>query len=117
MRAFVISLIILSAVLALTVCDCVYVDGRIDALLDICEKLERGSSAMLTDELKSKWQSCRDVISLTTRQTDIERAESAMLSLEHYLDVPTDYNAQLAILVSTLKHIKASHALSLISIF
>ena len=116
MRAFIVSLIILSAVLAVTVCDCVYVDHRIDELLDICKKLEHGSSALLTDELQSKWQSCRNVISLTTRQGDIERAESAILSLGHYLDVPADYNAQLAILTSILEHIKNSHALSLESI-
>ena len=103
--------------LALTVCDCLCVERRIDGLLDICEKLERGSSALLTDELTGKWQSCRDIISLTTRQGDIERAESAIISLGHYLDVPADFSAQLAILVSILEHIKDSHALSLESIF
>ncbi len=117
MRSFIIALIILSAVLAVTACNCTYVDNRIDEMLDVCEKLQRGSSALLTDELTSKWQSCRDIISLTTRQGDIERVEGAILSLGHYLDVPADYNSQLAILVSILEHIKASHSLSLGSIF
>lgn len=110
-------MIILFAVLAATVCNCVYVDNRIDEMLDICGKLQRGSSALLTEELTSKWQSCRDIISLTTRQGDMERAESAILSLEHYLDVPADYNVQLAILISIFEHIKTSHSLSLSGIF
>ena len=117
MRSFIIALIILFAVLISTVCNSICVTNNINEMLDVCEKLQLNSSVLLTDELNSKWQSCRDIISLTTRQGDIERAESAILSLEHYLDIPADYKVQLAILVSTLEHIKASHALSPISIF
>lgn len=117
MRSFVVALIILGSVVFVTMCNTVYVGNRIDELLYVCEKLESGSSDLLTDELTSRWQNCRDIISLTTHRSEMERAESAILSLEHYLDVPSDYNTQLAILISILEHIKSAQSFSLDNIF
>lgn len=117
MRSFIVALIILGAVAFTTVCNSLYVGNRVDEMLSVCQKLQRGGSAILTDELLLRWQDCRDIISLTTHRSEIERAENAMLSLEHYLDVPADYNTQLAILISILDHIKSAQSFSLDNIF
>ena len=117
MRAFRTALIILSAVLTVTVGNRIYVNNRMDEMLDVCAKIKHSSSAPLIDELASRWQHCSDIISLTTSLSDIERAENAILSLGHYPHGSADYNAQLSLLVSILGHIKLSHSISLSGIF
>lgn len=77
-------------------------------MLYVCEILKSDSSAHLTDELISRWENCRDIISLTTHRNVIDRAENAILSLPHYLDIPSDYQTQLSILISILENIKSS---------
>lgn len=103
--------------MVVTVCNSIYVDNRIDEMLSVCQRLKLNNSALLTDELFDRWSDCRSTISLTTRQSDIERAESALLCLIEYIDVPADYNSQLAVLMSILEHIKKSQGLSFESIF
>lgn len=77
-------------------------------MLYVCEILKSDSSAHSTDELISRWENCRDIISLTTHRNVIDRAENAILSLPHYLDAPNDFQAQLSILMNILKSIKNS---------
>ena len=117
MREFIIALILLSVILTVTVCNSIYVDNRIDEMLSVCQRLKLNRSALLTDELFDRWNDCRSTISLTTRQSDIERAENALLSLIEYIDVPADFNSQLALLISILEHIKKSQSFSFESIF
>ena len=117
MREFIIALIILSVIISATAVNSIYVGRRIDEMLSVCQRLRLNRSSLLTDELFDRWADCRKIISLTTRQGDIERAEDALLSLMHFTDVPADYNSQLAILISILEHIKISQSFSLEGIF
>lgn len=117
MREFIVALILLSLILTVTVCNSIYVGNRIDEMLSVCQRLKLNRSALLTDELFDRWIDCRKIISLTTRQSDIERAENALLCLIEYTDVPADYNSQLSMLISTLEHIKTSQSFSLEGIF
>lgn len=117
MRSFVTATLILSFIILVTICNSVYVSARVDEMLSVCEKLKSDSSALLTDELISRWQDCRDILSLTTHRGEIERAENAVLSLEYYIDTPADYSTQLSILISVLEHIGSSQHLSFENIF
>ena len=117
MREFIIALILLSFILVATVCNSIYVDNRIDEMLSVCHRLEHTHSTLLVNELLDRWNECRSIISLTTRQGDVERAENALICLMHYTNIPADFNSQLAMLISTLEHIKTSQSLSLEGIF
>lgn len=113
MRAFITATVLLSFIIMLTVCNSIYVTKRVDEMLYVCEILKSDSSAHSTDELTSRWENCRDIISLTTHRNVIERAENAILSLPHYLDTPADYQTQLSILISIFETIKNSQRIGI----
>ena len=117
MRSFIIAAIILSSIFILTAVNTAYVTSKTEEILDICEEIKRGSSAHDTDDIMSVWQSCRDIISLSTHRNDVERAENALFVVMNFERGSEDFDSQLETLISALEHIHESQSFSLENIF
>ncbi|MBQ8551609.1 MAG: DUF4363 family protein [Clostridia bacterium] len=94
-----------------------YVTSKIDEMLNMCEALKTDNSAEATEKLLAAWQSYHDIIALSVHRLDLERAEDAILALEKYREIPADFNYQLSILITALKHIGDSQRIKLNSVF
>ena len=117
MRSLTIAVVILSSIIFLTICNMIYVGNRVDEMLTVCERLKNGSSPVLIDELISRWEHCRNIISLSTHHSEIDRVESAIDSLKHYIDSPADFKSQLEAVINVLEYIASSQRFSLEYIF
>ncbi len=117
MRSLTIAAVILSSIIFLTICNMIYVGNRVDEMLTVCEKLKSSGAPVLVDELADRWEHCRNIISLTTHHSEIDRAENAIDSLKHYLDQPSDFGAQLDTVINVLEHIGSGQRFSLDHIF
>ena len=74
MRSLIVAVVILSSIVFLTICNMIYVGNRVDEMLAVCEKLKNNSAPVLVDELVSRWEHCRNIISLSTHHSEIDRA-------------------------------------------
>ncbi len=117
MRSLIIAAVILSFIVFLTICNMIYVGNRMDELLTVCERLKDNSAPVLVDELISRWEHCRNIISLTTHHSEIDRVENAIDSLKHYIDSPADFGAQLEIIINALDYIGSGQRFSFEYIF
>jgi len=117
MRSFIIAAIILFLILLIIVLNSLYISDRIDRLLSICEELENNSSAESVELLLSEWRSCKEIISLSVHEREIERAENALLSLSTSRDIPSEFSFQLSVLKSALRSIGNGSRVSLDKIF
>ena len=117
MRSFIVATVILCVIIMLTAVNSVYVTARVEEMLSVCENLKSSSHTMLNDELLMRWYDCRDIISLTTHRSEIDRAENALLSLKNNLNHPNEYYSHLSILISVLEHIRDSQSFSVDNIF
>ena len=117
MRSLIIASVILSSIIFLTICNMIYVGNRVEEMLAICEKLKDSSAPVLVDELVSRWEHCRNIISLSTHHSEIDRAENAIDSLGHYVDSPADFLAQLEIIINSLCCIGSGQRFSIEYIF
>lgn len=117
MRSLIIAAVILSSIIFLTICNMIYVGNRVDEMLTVCEKLKDGSSPVLIEELVRRWEHCRNIISLSTHHSEIDRAENAIDSLKHHIDNPADFGAQLEIIINVLEYIGSGQRFSLEYIF
>ena len=103
MRSFFTSLTILLVMIGLIIWNSVWVTGKLDNLLDICEKIENGSPAL--EELTSGWQDCRNIVSLSINHSEIDRAENAICGLLSYPFGSDDFMSRLRELESALNRI------------
>lgn len=117
MRSLIIAAVIISVIIFLTACNMIYVGNRVDEMLAVCEKLKSNSAPVLVDELTNRWEHCRNIISLTTHHSEIDRAENAIASLKHYIEQPADFGAQLEAVINILEHIGSGQRFSLDHIF
>ena len=117
MRSFIIASVILSVICIAIGLNTFYVTARTDELLSICETLKSNSSPHQIDLLLSKWESCRDIIALSIHRSDLENAESAIIALREYLDIPSDFNYHLAKLTEAIKRIADEQKFTVDSIF
>ena len=103
MRSFFTSLTILLIMTGLIIWNSVWVTGKLDNLLDICEKIESGSPAL--EELTSGWRNCRNIVSLSINHSEIDRAENAICGLLSYPFGSDDFMSKLRDLENALSHI------------
>ena len=117
MRSFIISILILSTVIAAIICNSLYVTDKAAELLAICDTLKSGSAPDAQNKLLDTWESCRDILALSIHGSEIDRAETAILSVCAYSDDSENFAAQLSILTGKLEHISSSQRFSLDNIF
>lgn len=116
MRLFIIAIVILLFIITAISVNSVYIIQKTDRLLDLCDIIENDSSAQNVDQLTREWQNCRDIIALAVHRTELERAEDAILALKCYLEAPSEFKHQLALLKSALEHISVHQKITFDSI-
>lgn len=120
MRSVYIASALLLSVITLIICNSIYVLHRTDELLALCDDIDKsGSATEGIDELLSLWQNCRDPLSLSINHSEIDRAESALLSMRDYFmegDTP-NFRAQLSVFRNAVEHIAEIQRISFHNIF
>ena len=116
MKSFIIALSILVGLIVLILINSAAMISTADELLLLCRQTADGSAPEAADLLLSRWEHCRDFLSLSVHYRDIEAANTALYSAMSTSD-PVARDANLNLFAAALRQIADSQRFDFFNIF